>query len=150
MVITFLDVETHKEPDSEVRFWLSTTRKRKWTHKFIGLKQKPTICMSQIIWLMIVFLTHSRKRLERLGRQKTSEDISGLSRTHEIGNFNFRFWPLGGARKNIFWLHHCDQNVTISNPTNFDMFPILITLILKTRLRRVETLPMVVYQPKRP
>ena len=44
------------------------------------------------------------------------------------------------APKNIFWLHHRDYKVTISNPTNFDIFPIIITLILKTRLRRVETL----------
>ena len=29
---------------------------------------------------------------------------------------------------------------SLSNPINFDIFPIIITLILNTRLRRLETL----------
>ena len=35
------------------------------------------------------------------------------------------------------------QKVKISSPINFHIFPIAITLILKTRLRRVETLTQV-------
>ena len=125
----------------------------KLAHNFVGHMRKPTICMSQIVWLMnqvmIVFLTHSRKSLERYSRQNTSDGISGhlntsgLSIIYEIGNENFQFLPLGGARIFIFWLHHRVQEVGISIPTNFNKYPILLTLIMKTRLRRVETLTIV-------
>ena len=50
----------------------------------------------------------------------------------KLGTSIFPFWPLGGARKLFFWLHHCNQRVTISNPTSFAIFPIIITFILKT------------------
>ena len=118
----------------------------KLAHNFVGHMRKPTICMSQIVWLMIVFLTHSRKSLERYSRQNTSDGISGhlntsgLSIIYEIGNENFQFLPLGGAKNFIFWLHQRVQDVGISNPTNFNKYPIPLALIIKTRLRRVETL----------
>ena len=144
---------THREPIPEVRFQLSSPREgetgsqfHRSYKKFHRCIRKPTICMSQIVWLMIVFLTHSRKSLERYSRQNTSDGISGhlntsgLSIIYEIGNENFQFLPLGGARIFIFWLHHRVQEVGISIPTNFNKYPILLTLIMKTRLRRVETL----------
>ena len=92
------------------------------------------------------FLTHSRKRLDISGRQKTSEDISGhlvtsgLSRIFKIKKLNFGFQPLGGAGNSFFRYRHRDQKVAISNSTNLYIFSITITLVLKARLRRVETL----------
>ena len=57
-----------------------------------------------------------------------------------IRKFQFSILATRWRQKNIFWLHRRDQKVKISNTTNFHIFPITITLILKTRLRRVETL----------
>ena len=100
---------------------------------------------------MIVFLTHSRKRLERPGRQKTSEDISGhlvtsgLSRIYKIEKWNFRFQPLGGARNLFFRLRHRDQKVKNSNPSDFHKKIYTGSEIndnFETRLRRVKTLPL--------
>ena len=85
-----------------------------------------------------IFFTHSRKWLGRVSRRRTSGVISGhlvtsgLFRTHKIGDFNFSILATRWRQKIIFWLHHCNQRVTISNPTSFAIFPIIITFILKT------------------
>ena len=96
---------------------------------------------------MIVFLTHSRKRLEITGQQKTFEDISshlvtsGLSRIYKT-KLIFGFQPLGGARILFFRLRHRDQKVKNSNSTDFHKNIYTGSEIndnFETRLRRAKT-----------
>ena len=142
---------THREPIPEVRFQLSSPREGETGSQFRRSYAKTDHLHESDCMTHDSFLTHSRKSLERYSRQNTSDGISGhlntsgLSIIYEIGNENFQFLPLGGARIFIFWLHHRVQEVRISIPTNFNKYPIPLTLIMKTRLRRVETLIIVTH-----
>ena len=105
IVIIFLDLRTHKKPNSEVRFWLSTPRAEETDSRIQRSTTESGHWYGSDFMTHGILFTHSRKWLGRVSRRRTSGVISGhwvtsgLSRTHKIGDFNFRFWPLGGARK---------------------------------------------------